>query len=942
VNFSACNLTHEGANMLANLIKVQALKRHTEAWKDSLRYGRPDLDSMFGIRRITINSNPMLGDKGVEYLAEAFKSDLWLKALDLQYCGITNKGANYLLDGLKFNAMMHVLDVRVNSGIDRDIVQKIMEQVMINSNCNSTEYEWMKAIEINPASSSTLAAPSTALNHQNHHSPKTSSRIGANGRDPTLSGGKSNSASKKRRNTNASFNKKPQFNTSINSLKMKRCKSTGSVICNKSPAASGSNSRASQAAGQYHPHTSKNSNGSSNGGGVPWRAAARARNHMNCAYRKLNALSSTTAADYDEYDEDMMNGDVDLSEEFENEDHELQHIIKNLDINDKEAVQNQQNLMASSTFVDSAAASANAGAQASSSFSLQNRKSQINQRTKHHHHHHQQQQNLSTTNTEFLKNLDKIKNANAKDLLHILQKEQEAKTQLEDMLLSLQDENIRLKAQISFLKSKCEQQQSQINMIQKNSKALNQSNLNRTTSSYLDDDRALEIIELTLLKYQNFLEFLRNEGFGKLIEFSEMNQENVNNNQNIDAKGKNKSKSFAQRSNSIQHQNNQKSPSKLTDEQRYYLEKINKTKAKLMQAQNSHFNNSTLRNDTVKEEDEYEDEFYNNFLGAAKSFSSKNLLKNITNTNASALDFTNSFMTINHDEETNMNIDTLLSNALETTRSYRRMNSSTMSANSTVLQNSTQYHQAAYTKRENRALSEIEENTKENSSLSLNNSTINNKKTNLNNDTTLPNIEELQKTTETLLEQYKNIKSKSLNTNNQNDESVTQNNGTKKKQAIKSVSLSPQELKNSQNNVFLFVENLEHDVEKSVISESSHNNTVSNKDQNSNNNKSTAQSDTNSPTTVINNKREQVNQQQQPPAVSARSISTLSNATLKKKSSMSENLNNNSDNFELDDTATEKSEEKRVYSNRSGGRKSNEDDNIEENIEEDDGEDEDF
>jgi len=62
INFSSCELTHEGAEILANLIKVQALKRHNEAWKDSLRYGRPDLDSMFGIRRITINSNPKIGE----------------------------------------------------------------------------------------------------------------------------------------------------------------------------------------------------------------------------------------------------------------------------------------------------------------------------------------------------------------------------------------------------------------------------------------------------------------------------------------------------------------------------------------------------------------------------------------------------------------------------------------------------------------------------------------------------------------------------------------------------------------------------------------------------------------------------------------------------------------------------------------------------------------
>ena len=62
-----------------------------------------------------------------------------LIALDLQDCGITTIGANHLLEGLKFNAMMHVLDVRLNPKIDRDTLQKIMEQVMINSSGKETE-----------------------------------------------------------------------------------------------------------------------------------------------------------------------------------------------------------------------------------------------------------------------------------------------------------------------------------------------------------------------------------------------------------------------------------------------------------------------------------------------------------------------------------------------------------------------------------------------------------------------------------------------------------------------------------------------------------------------------------------------------------------------------------------------------------------------------------
>lgn len=67
------------------------MKRHNEAWRDSLRYRRPDLDRMPGIRRITINNNPMLGDQGAGLLAEALKDDLWLKGLGiLCLCKVEN------------------------------------------------------------------------------------------------------------------------------------------------------------------------------------------------------------------------------------------------------------------------------------------------------------------------------------------------------------------------------------------------------------------------------------------------------------------------------------------------------------------------------------------------------------------------------------------------------------------------------------------------------------------------------------------------------------------------------------------------------------------------------------------------------------------------------------------------------------------------------------
>jgi centrosomal protein CEP78 len=34
---------------------------------------------MSGLRRITVCKNPLINDKGVEFIAEALKDDLWVK-----------------------------------------------------------------------------------------------------------------------------------------------------------------------------------------------------------------------------------------------------------------------------------------------------------------------------------------------------------------------------------------------------------------------------------------------------------------------------------------------------------------------------------------------------------------------------------------------------------------------------------------------------------------------------------------------------------------------------------------------------------------------------------------------------------------------------------------------------------------------------------------------
>ncbi|KAM8960574.1 centrosomal protein of 78 kDa [Pelodytes ibericus] len=142
VNFTACDLTWRGAEYMANIIKHQATRRHSETWAESLRYRRPDLDCMAGLRRVTLNCNTLLGDRGAIALAEILGEDLWLKALDLRQCGISNTGAQAFLRVSEKNTTLMVLDIRRNPLIDHSLLKMITERVLMNAHGTKCEYKW--------------------------------------------------------------------------------------------------------------------------------------------------------------------------------------------------------------------------------------------------------------------------------------------------------------------------------------------------------------------------------------------------------------------------------------------------------------------------------------------------------------------------------------------------------------------------------------------------------------------------------------------------------------------------------------------------------------------------------------------------------------------------------------------------------------------------------
>ncbi|XP_022368490.1 centrosomal protein of 78 kDa isoform X2 [Enhydra lutris kenyoni] len=143
VNFTGCNLTWQGADHMAKILKYQTMRRHEEIWAESLRYRRPDLDCMAGLRRITLNCNTLIGDLGASAFAESLSEDLWLRALDLQQCGLTNEGAKALLKALETNRTLVVLDIRKNPLVDHSVMKAVIKKVLQNGRSAKSEYQWI-------------------------------------------------------------------------------------------------------------------------------------------------------------------------------------------------------------------------------------------------------------------------------------------------------------------------------------------------------------------------------------------------------------------------------------------------------------------------------------------------------------------------------------------------------------------------------------------------------------------------------------------------------------------------------------------------------------------------------------------------------------------------------------------------------------------------------
>ncbi|XP_054629350.1 centrosomal protein of 78 kDa [Dunckerocampus dactyliophorus] len=154
IDFTACNITWRGAEHLANIIQHQGMQRHGSAWEQSLRYQKPKFEGMGGLRRLTLNCNTLIGDQGAARLARELAEDLWLKAVDLQKCGISNRGACHLLEALKTNAALCVLDIRNNPLVDNALIKTVIEKVLMKADAQARQYCWITPVTKEPLKAS--------------------------------------------------------------------------------------------------------------------------------------------------------------------------------------------------------------------------------------------------------------------------------------------------------------------------------------------------------------------------------------------------------------------------------------------------------------------------------------------------------------------------------------------------------------------------------------------------------------------------------------------------------------------------------------------------------------------------------------------------------------------------------------------------------------------
>ncbi|VEL17733.1 unnamed protein product [Protopolystoma xenopodis] len=163
LNLAKCDIRGDGILPLCELVK--GIIRHNEAWKQSLRYCHPELDHLRGIGRICLIDNPELGDSAAILLAEIMIDDIWVKAIDLQNCGLSDISAKAWISVLigfdindleNFDARYENKETLKKTGgnktlvvldLHRKLLRDVTESVLLNGKGRQTDCDLGKTTD---------------------------------------------------------------------------------------------------------------------------------------------------------------------------------------------------------------------------------------------------------------------------------------------------------------------------------------------------------------------------------------------------------------------------------------------------------------------------------------------------------------------------------------------------------------------------------------------------------------------------------------------------------------------------------------------------------------------------------------------------------------------------------------------------------------------------
>uniref|UniRef100_A0A182QHJ3 Centrosomal protein of 78 kDa n=1 Tax=Anopheles farauti TaxID=69004 RepID=A0A182QHJ3_9DIPT len=126
LNLSACQLTVKGCQAIADLIKFQKMQRYVTCWEMSLRYGDIKDDKIMGLRHLYLCHNPAIGDDGLLELTDVLKDDAWVRQVHVCNCGLTDCGAQFLIECLNVNNTIEKFDISDNVKISDDACREIL------------------------------------------------------------------------------------------------------------------------------------------------------------------------------------------------------------------------------------------------------------------------------------------------------------------------------------------------------------------------------------------------------------------------------------------------------------------------------------------------------------------------------------------------------------------------------------------------------------------------------------------------------------------------------------------------------------------------------------------------------------------------------------------------------------------------------------------------